>query len=85
MDKLKQAACCHIYSARDYALEGSGSEDGSGGAAQFMRKVDPLLSPPSPSAMARWVRLGVQGDLKTCMSAKHVAGPANRPHCIAVH
>lgn len=55
LDKLKQAGCCHIYSARDYTMEGSGaSDDGSDGGAQFARsKVDPLLAPPSPSAMAR--------------------------------
>lgn len=61
MDKLQQQACCHIYSARDYSLEGSGGGDGS----QFITggtsggKVDPLLAPPSPSAMvARCVPLG---------------------------
>lgn len=53
MDKLKQAACCHIYSARDYTLEGSGSEDGGSGPGLFPRKGDPLMAPPSPSAMAR--------------------------------
>ena len=55
MDKLKQAGCCHIYTSRDYTLEGSGgSEHSSDGGVQFARsKVDPLLAPPSPSAMAR--------------------------------
>lgn len=55
LDKLKQAGCCHIYSARDYTMEGSGgSDDRSDGGAHFARsKVDPLLAPPSPAAMAR--------------------------------
>lgn len=69
MDKLRQAGCCHIYSSHDYALEGSGSEDGSGGSGQFLRKADPLLAPPSPSAMARWVP---QGWGQHCFQAWHV-------------
>ena len=71
MDKLKQQACCHIYSARDYSLEGSGNGDGS----QFITgggKVDPLLTPPSPSAMARWVLVGRR------RSGPHLAAAATR-------
>ncbi|KAL4448506.1 hypothetical protein ABPG75_005725 [Micractinium tetrahymenae] len=62
MDSLKQLGCCHIYSQRDYTLEGEGHSgaDGHGdhaGAALAKKKaaggLDVFDCPPSPTIMAR--------------------------------
>lgn len=58
LDKLKALNCCHIYSARDYTLEGEQRRSSDGGgdpAAALARKAaaDPLAAPGSPGAMAR--------------------------------
>lgn len=59
MDKLAQQACCHVYSARDYTLEGEqrrssdGDSDPLGAALARKAGGDPLAAPGSPGAMAR--------------------------------
>lgn len=57
MDSLRAIGCCHIYSARDYTLEGEGEggDDGSGGPKlKFKGGAMPLDVPNSPTILARW-------------------------------
>lgn len=64
MDSLRALGCCHIYSQRDYTLEGEGEDEGhaphgtlsvgkkqpgGGGGMDF----DPSYCPPSPTIMAK--------------------------------
>lgn len=67
MDKLRALGCCHIYSARDYTLEGEGRGSGSGdggcggGAVPVGKKgggLEGLHCPPSPPFITRWVGVG---------------------------
>lgn len=77
MDKLRPLGCCHIYSARDYTLEGDGGNDGgnSGGLAPLKTKGGEggALSPPSPGAMARWA--GAHARFLFCCSDGSAAAP----------
>lgn len=66
MDSLKALGCCHIYSQRDFTLEGEGQgdqegrHDGAVAAALAKKQADAGLDafdcPPSPTIMARWGR-----------------------------
>ena len=68
MDKLRALGCCHIYSARDYTLEGEGGGgDGEGGAAVPAGKkgagLEGLHCPPSLAFITRWVGVRVYAQV----------------------
>lgn len=72
MDTLKAMGCCHIYSQRDYTLEGEGGGDGGIGALASKNKMaanfDPMHCPPSP-IMARQAPRQMVGGLATYIQA----------------
>lgn len=85
MDSLKALGCCHIYSQRDYTLEGeAGGSDNDAHAdhANMLAKkkaaggLDAYDCPPSPTIMARWGgRWGEEG----AVLAQRGAEPGGRP------
>ena len=75
MDKLHSLGCCHIYSARDYSLEGEGRGDkggtaGADGALLAAKKKEGLapISVPQSPIMARcavWCHAVLSCDMLT--------------------